>query len=184
MPGDGWVDLFVTHEQSHVPFGGFADLEDSSVSRVRVDIAGQSVTDLENKLPPRDRRLHPVLLRLHGRTEHGFATLHLLRERGVNEDILPVPAGALYGPDPSLAPNRQAGYSVWLDTETGAYDVIRRAGRHNHENTVVVPGGWKDIAILSGDDTFIGPERPSSTCTPPRTTKPFERTRASSWRSR
>jgi hypothetical protein len=30
-------------------------------------------------------------------------------------------------------------------------------GRHNHENTVVVPGGWDDIVALSGDDTFAAP---------------------------
>jgi hypothetical protein len=30
-------------------------------------------------------------------------------------------------------------------------------GRHNHENTVVIPGGWNQIAMLSGDDTFTAP---------------------------
>jgi hypothetical protein len=30
-------------------------------------------------------------------------------------------------------------------------------GRHNHENAIVVPGGWKDVAVLSGDDTFSAP---------------------------
>jgi hypothetical protein len=30
-------------------------------------------------------------------------------------------------------------------------------GRHNHENTVVVPGGWDDAVALSGDDTFNAP---------------------------
>ncbi len=36
-------------------------------------------------------------------------------------------------------------------------DVLSRMGRHNHENTVVVPGGWNEIASLSGDDTFTAP---------------------------
>ena len=30
-------------------------------------------------------------------------------------------------------------------------------GRFNHENTVVVPGGWTDVVTLSGDDTFNAP---------------------------
>ena len=30
-------------------------------------------------------------------------------------------------------------------------------GRHNHENTVVIPGGWNQFAMLSGDDTFSAP---------------------------
>ena len=30
-------------------------------------------------------------------------------------------------------------------------------GRHNHENAVVVPGGWRNLAVLSGDDTFNAP---------------------------
>jgi hypothetical protein len=30
-------------------------------------------------------------------------------------------------------------------------------GRHNHENTVVVPGGWNQLAAFSTDDTFDAP---------------------------
>ena len=30
-------------------------------------------------------------------------------------------------------------------------------GRHNHENTVIVPGGWDETVALSGDDTFVAP---------------------------
>jgi hypothetical protein len=89
--------------------------------------------------------------------DQGFDHYTFLVNEESNEDILDVPPGAVYGPDPSLGGRRQAGYSVWLDTETGAYDVISRAGRHNHENTVVVPGGWDELAILSGDDTFTAP---------------------------
>ena len=38
---EGWVDFYVTHEQSHVPFGTtatnvFADYQDSSVTRLRI----------------------------------------------------------------------------------------------------------------------------------------------------
>ena len=78
----------------------------------------------------------------------------------VNEesnDIIDVPAGAPYGADPSISPYRQAGYTVALNTKTGSYDEIPVFGRHNHENSVVVPGGWDDTIALSGDDTFLPP---------------------------
>src|SRR5688572_28196883 len=42
--GTGWIDIYVAHEESHVPFGVtatsvFADIQDSSVTRVRMDVA-------------------------------------------------------------------------------------------------------------------------------------------------
>ena len=64
----------------------------------------------------------------------------------VNEesnDVSTCRPGAPYGADPALTPYRQAGYSVYLDTDDeGIYDEVAGLGRHNHENTVVVPGGW------------------------------------------
>jgi hypothetical protein len=161
LDGSGYIDLWVTHEQSHVPFLGNADLQDSSVSRVRVDVAERSVTELQNQIIPGVIPGGQGFLRFCSAfmagPEHGFDTYTFLVNEESNEHNLPVPPGAVYGPDPALAPLRQAGYSVWLNTETGEYDVISRAGRHNHENTVVIPGGWKNLAILSGDDTFSAP---------------------------
>jgi len=46
---------------------------------------------------------------------------------------------------------------VTLDTATGRVGVLAGAGRHNHENQVIVPGGWDGIVSLSGDDTFTSP---------------------------
>jgi hypothetical protein len=46
---------------------------------------------------------------------------------------------------------------VYVDAKTGAYKKIAGAGRVNHENTVVVPGGWGGIVALTGDDTFNAP---------------------------
>ena len=70
-----------------------------------------------------------------------------------------VPAGAPYGADPAYAPanDRQSGYAVALDPVTGAFTQVAGMGRHNHENAMVLPGGWDRIAILSGDDTFSPP---------------------------
>ena len=88
--------------------------------------------------------------------EHGFPHYTFLVNEESNDE-LPVPAGAPYGADASLAPNRQAGYSAYLDTVTGKVGVLASQGRLNHENNVIVPGGWGDIIGLSGDDTFTFP---------------------------
>jgi hypothetical protein len=47
-----------------------------------------------------------------------------------------------------------AGVVVAYDVATGAYRSIHRMGRHNHENSVALPG-YGQIAVLSGDDTFV-----------------------------
>jgi hypothetical protein len=48
----------------------------------------------------------------------------------------------------------QAGVVVAYDVDSGAYRSIHRMGRHNHENSVALPG-FNQIAILSGDDSFV-----------------------------
>ncbi len=47
----------------------------------------------------------------------------------------------------------QAGVVVAYDVDSGEYRTIHRMGRHNHENSVALPG-YDTIAVLSGDDTF------------------------------
>lgn len=159
-PGkQGYVDLYVAHEQSHVPFQGFGDFQDSSVSRVRVDIASRSATDLEVVLSP-DLGLIRFCSAFMAGPEHGFPKYTFLVGEESN-DLLEVPAGAPYGSDPAIAPLRQAGYAAYLDTTTGKVGVIPSAGRHNHENMVVVPGWSKGIVALSGDDTFTSTSSPA-----------------------
>jgi hypothetical protein len=46
---------------------------------------------------------------------------------------------------------------VLLDVQTGAFDEVAGMGRHNHENTLLVPGGWNELAVVSTDDTFTPP---------------------------
>jgi hypothetical protein len=156
VPGDGWVDLYVTHEQSPVPFFGKADLQASSVTRVRVDTSERSIIDMDVPLGPEAGFIR-FCSAFMASPAQGFPNYTLLLNEEADETIHDVPAGAVYGADPAIAPKRQAGYSVWLDTVTGEFDVISRAGRMNHENSVVVPGGWKNLAMLTGDDTFNAP---------------------------
>ena len=161
-PGPGharYVDVYVAHEQSHVPFGGFADYQDSTVSRVRVNVASKKITDLEVVFPASAGLVRFCSAFMAGPDE-GFPK-HTFFVNEESNDILPVPVGAPYGSDPSVAPNRQAGLTGFYDTVTGKYGVLPGAGRHNHENTVIVPGWKKGIVALSGDDTFTSTSSPT-----------------------
>jgi hypothetical protein len=168
VPGTGTIDLHVTHEQSHVPFDAdgagpqpaFADFQDSSVSRVTVDVASKQVTGLEVALSP-DLGFIRFCSAFMAGPDQGFENYTFFVNEESN-DVIDVVAGAPYGVDPAFAdepkPYRQAGYSVALNTAvTDDVTVLSRMGRHNHENTVIIPGGWKWTASLSGDDTFTAP---------------------------
>jgi hypothetical protein len=153
--GFGQIDIFVAFEQSHVPFGGFADFEDSSVQKVRLNLDTLSVTGLKEVLPPSAGFVRFCSAFMAGPGEGFSDYTFFVNEESV--DWLPVPAGASYGSDPAITPFRQAGYSVAIDAKTGQFAPIPGMGRHNHENTVIVPGGWDDTVSLSGDDTFAAP---------------------------
>lgn len=156
--GDGTVDTYVTHEQSRVPFQGLADFVDSSISRLTINTENRRIFDAEVALPPSAGFIRFCSAFMSGAAE-GFASPVFFANEESDDD-LPVPTGAIYGPDPFFAPanTREAGYAVALDVATGTYTEIPGMGRHNHENTVVVPGAWSDAAIaLSGDDTFNAP---------------------------
>jgi len=162
-PGDT-IDVYVTHEQSRVPFPvasptvtGLRDFVDSSISRLTIDIGHREVLDAEVALPPSEGFIRFCSAFMAGMAE-GFASPVFFANEESDDDLA-VPTDAIYGPDPFFAPanTREAGYAVALDVETGEYTEIPGMGRHNHENTVVVPGGWDEIVALSGDDTFNAP---------------------------
>jgi hypothetical protein len=156
MPGSlaDTVDVFVNHEESRVPFAGLADFDDSSVSRLTLDATG-AVEAGSVVLPSSAGFIRFCSATMVGPAQ-GFSDYTFLTNEESN-DILDVPAGAPYGPDPALGTQRQAGYSVVLDPASGEFTQIPGLGRMNHENSVVVPGGWDDIAVLTGDDTFTPP---------------------------
>lgn len=152
---DGLADVYVAHEQSRVAFQNERDFVDSSVTRWTIDPATNTITDSDVAIPDSAGFIRFCSTFMAGPAE-GFSTYTLFANEESDDDLA-VPAGAPYGPDPALAPKREAGYVVAYDTATGEYRQISRMGRHNHENSVVVPGGWKKVAILSGDDTFNAP---------------------------
>ncbi len=160
----GYMDIYVSHEQSPVPFRGEADFVNSSVTRVRVDLATKRIIGMSVPLSPDEGFIRFCSAFMAG-PEHGFPHYTFLLNEESN-DPLAVPAGAVYGADPGVEAlwgpgTRQAGYAVSLDTANGKVAALASQGRHNHENNVIVPGGWNGIFSLSGDDTFTFPSTPA-----------------------
>jgi hypothetical protein len=163
MPGSGGnVEVFVNHEQSRVPFapvvGGplFADFDWASVSHLTLDPNAHVVAGSE-PLPDSAGFQRFCSATMAGPAEGLSSYLYFTGEEA--PEALPVPAGAPYGPDPAYALEnlRQSGYAVVMDPVTGEYTQVAGMGRHNHENSMVLPGAWDKIAVISGDDTFTAP---------------------------
>ncbi|MDH3730758.1 MAG: hypothetical protein OES13_06510 [Acidimicrobiia bacterium] len=153
------IDVYISHEQTTVPFFGTRDFEDASIAKLTLSTkAGPNqgaVLHAEVALPASAGYLRFCSASMAGPAE-GLSSYMFLTGEEAN-DVVAVPSGAPYGPDPSLAPDRQAGYAVVLNTDTGDYTQVAGMGRLNHESTIVVPGGWDDFALLTTDDTFNAP---------------------------
>lgn len=149
------VDVFVNHEETTVPFFGSADFQDSSVSQLTLDLRTGAVLRAKAALPASAGFLRFCSASMAGPAE-GFSAYTFLTGEETN-DVIDVPDGATYGPDQAIAPQRQGGYAVALDVATGAFTQIAGMGRLNHENTIVVPGGWNRLALVTTDDTFNAP---------------------------
>ena len=157
MPGSGGdAEVFINHEQSRVPFGTSADFDWASVSHLTLAPTGGVIAGSE-PIPDSAGFQRFCSATMAGPNE-GLPSYTFLTGEEAPERVA-VPAGAPYGPDPAYAPanDRQSGYSVVLDPVTGDFTQVAGLGRHNHENEMVLPGGWDQIAILSGDDTFTPP---------------------------
>lgn len=160
--GNGTVDVFVAHETSLVPFPytvtgttatGLSDFDNAQVSRLKLHqgsggvLSGKIVLDSSLNY----QRFCSAFI---AGPEHGFKHPIFFGNEEATDFVSPPPLLA-WPPDPSN--QRQAGLVVALDTKTNKTYEIPGMGRHNHENTVVVPGGWDQIVALSGDDTFSAP---------------------------
>jgi hypothetical protein len=154
-PSGDTVDVFVVHEETTVPFFGTADFQDASISKLTLDTNSAAVLAASVPLGPENGYLRFCSASMAGPAQ-GFSRYTFFTGEESN-DIVDVPAGAPYGPDPALTPQRQAGYAVILDAESGDFTQVAGMGRLNHENTIAVPGGWNQFALLTTDDTFSGP---------------------------
>jgi len=138
------VDVYVSHEQTTIPFFGSRDFQDASVSRLTLTTNGPnrgSVVSADVALGPDEGFLRLCSASMAGPAEglddYVFFT---------GEEATDVVSGV------------QRGFAVVLNTRTGEHTAVPGMGRLNHENTVVVPGGWDDgLVMLTTDDTFSGP---------------------------
>lgn len=155
-PGpDHTVEVFINHEETTVPFFGSADFQDATVSQLRLDLRTGAVVNAKVAIPASAGFLRFCSASMAGPAE-GFSRYTFFTGEET-DDIVDVPPGAPYGSDPATAPQRQAGYAVVLDALSGAFTHVPGMGRLNHENTIAVPGGWPQIALVTTDDTFNGP---------------------------
>ena len=158
--GHGRVDLFVNHETSKVPFpyntamptaaNGENDFDNAQVSRLILNKHSAGVLNGKFVIPSRlgYQRFCSNYL---ATAKEGFSrSIFFTNEESPDyvfrqEDSWPPPIG-----DPA---EREAGLVVALDVRTGKHHPIYGMGRHNHENSVAIPG-YGNPVVHSGDDTF------------------------------
>jgi hypothetical protein len=164
--GHGWhnngaghhVDVYVNHETSTVPFPftpatgvGFNDFTNAMVSRLTLNPKTGGILQGKYVIPSEAnyQRFCSNFLATH---EQGFSRPILF----TNEEAIDwVNRTGTAWPAPLYADtSREAGAVVAYDVKRKRYHTIWGMGRHNHENSVAIPG-YKKRVILSGDDTFV-----------------------------
>ena len=160
--GEGTVDLYVNHETSTVPFpytfnqatgtgSGFNDFTNSLVSKLRLHQKSGGVLSGSYAISS-DLNFQRFCSNFLATEEHGFdRPLLLTNEEGIDW----VNRSGTAWPATIGAPEaRQIGAVVAIDEQNGKVKPIWGMGRHNHENSVAIPGYGKPV-VLSGDDTFV-----------------------------
>jgi hypothetical protein len=158
--GQGRVDVYVNHETSKVPFpyntasptaaNGENDFDNAQISHL---ILNQHSAGVQNgSFAIRSSAGYQRFCSNYLATEReGFdREILFTNEEAIDyvfrqEDSWPPPIGH---PD-----EKQIGLVVALDVRTGKHRPIYGMGRHNHENSVAIPG-FDDLVVMSGDDTF------------------------------
>jgi hypothetical protein len=153
--GRGTVDLYVNHETSLVPFPGtLTDFSNSHVDKLRLNAHSAGLLAGSDAIPS-DANYQRFCSNFLAGPEQGFDRQILFTNEEatdtVNRQGLAWPAPSSFGSQPE-----QAGVVVALDIKTGEFRTIYGMGRHNHENSVAIPG-YDELVVLSGDDTFTAP---------------------------
>jgi hypothetical protein len=149
------VDIYVNHETSAVPFplpspsvAGRADFTNSLVSKLRLNQHSAGLLKGDYVIPS-SANYQRFCSNFLVSKEHGFERDLLLTNEEARDHVNRT--GAAWPPGPGA---EQPGVVVALDVKNGAYKSIYGMGRHNHENSVGVPGYGYPV-LLSGDDTFV-----------------------------
>jgi hypothetical protein len=154
LAGSGRADLYVNHETSLVPFPGtLTDFTNSHVDRLVMNQQSGGILSGRDAIPSSANYQRFCSNFLAGPAQGFDRQILFTNEEAtdfVNRTGLAWPAVL------SEPPAEQAGVVVALDIKSGEYRSIYGMGRHNHENSVAIPG-YDDLVILSGDDTFAAP---------------------------
>ena len=158
--GRGRADLFVNHETSKVPFpyvtanptaaNSENDFDNAQVSRLILNQHSGGVLNGKFVIPSSLGFQRFCSNYLATATEGFDRPIFFTNEESPDyvfrqEDSWPPPIG-----DDA---EEEAGLVVARDVRTGKNRPIYGMGRHNHENSVAIPGYGKPV-VFSGDDTF------------------------------
>ena len=171
----GRADVFVNHETSTVPFpfsspwpqassveANQNDFTNSEVSRLNIHPRRIEITaaSMAIKTAQNFQRFCSNFL---GTAKEGF-TRPILFTNEEAQDWVYRSGTAWPGPTyiaPGSPGAEQSGVVVAHGVNNGKTKPIYGMGRHNHENSVAIPG-FDDLVVLSGDDTFQTASEPSS----------------------
>ena len=158
--GDGRVDLFVNHETGKAPFpyntaaptaaNGENDFDNSQVSRLILNAHSAGVLN-GSFVISKESGYQRFCSNFLATAKEGFTRDILFTNEESPDYVLrqtnswPPAIG-----DPA---EKEGGLVVALDVRTGKHHPIYGMGRHNHENSVAIPGYGYPV-VLSGDDTF------------------------------
>jgi hypothetical protein len=158
--GQGRVDVYVNHETSTVPFpytpaapteaNSQNDFRNAEVSMLALNQHSGGVLTSKRVISSEEgfQRFCSNFLAW---TEQGFDHAILF----TNEEAVDWVnrSGKAWPATIGSSAARQAGLVVAHDIKSGQTRPILGMGRHNHENTVAIPG-YEELVLLSGDDTF------------------------------
>jgi Alkaline phosphatase PhoX len=158
--GRGRVDLFVNHETGKVPFpynsaaptaaNGENDFDNAQVSRLSLNRRSAGVLSGSFAIP-RDFGYQRFCSNYLATAKEGFEREILFTNEETPDYVYRQTAS--WPPVMGDPAEEEAGLVVALDVKTGKHKPIYGMGRHNHENSVAIPGYRKPV-VFSGDDTF------------------------------
>lgn len=158
--GDGRVDVFVNHETGKAPFpyntaaptaaNGENDFDNSQVSQLIVNRQSAGVLN-GSFVISKESGYQRLCSNFLATRKEGFDRDILFTNEESPDYVLRQVAS--WPPVIGSAEEEEAGYVVALDVKTGKHRPIPGMGRHNHENSVAIPGYGHPV-VLSGDDTF------------------------------
>ena len=158
--GKGTVDVFVNHETSTVPFPfnattgeGFNDFTNAMLSRLRLNQHSAGVLRGDYVIPS-EANYQRFCSNFLVSEEHGFERDLIFTNEEATDFVYRT--GEAWPTTPGDPRAEQAGVVVAYDLKSREYRSIYGMGRHNHENSVGIPGYGHPV-VLSGDDTFTAP---------------------------